>query len=617
MRNRYGIVVVGGGHAGCEAALAGARLGVDTLLVTLSVDKIGFMSCNPAIGGLGKGQLVKEIDALGGEMAKAADAAAIQYRMLNASKGYAARSSRAQTDRTGYNAYMKERVVRQKRLDVLEDEVTDLIVEKGICRGVRTKSGRKITSLTVILTTGTFLNGLIHIGLEHFPGGRIGEKACNELSKSLRRLTFRVASLKTGTTPRLDGKTIDFSSLQVQNGDEYIVPFSFSTKKIRLRQVPCYITRTNPKTHRIIKENLDRSPLYTGIIKSTGVRYCPSIEDKVIRFADRQSHTVFLEPEGLDVDEYYPNGIATSLPVDVQEAFVRSIEGLENARFIKPGYGIEYDFVDPTELYPTLETKKVERLYMAGQINGTTGYEEAASLGLMAGINAARKIEKKRPIILKRSEAYIGVLIDDLVTKGTNEPYRMFTSRVEHRLLIREDNADIRLMEIGKQLGLVSEKSYAAMQRKKRRVASEKRKLEATTVKPSSGKRGKIIKSRISILAPTKLSRILKRPHVSYDDVVKLGSSLKPLNYYEKVLLEIDIKYEGYIKRELANVRKLEKIDAIKIPAGFDYSSVPGISNEIKEKLQRLKPYSLGQAARISGVTPAAVSLLMVRLHSS
>ncbi len=593
MKDRFDIIVVGGGHAGCEAALAGARMGLNTLLVTLRADRIGFMSCNPAIGGLGKGQLVKEIDALGGEMAKATDETAIQFRMLNSSKGYAARSSRVQTDRAKYNQYMRDCLLRRAGLEILEDEATNIISAKGTCKGVVTKSGRKIYSSAVILTTGTFLNGLIHMGLGHFPGGRIGENACNELSKNLRVLNFNVSSLKTGTTPRLDGNTIDFSALKVQRGDRHIIPFSFSRTELKLRQLPCYVTQTNKKTHKIIRDNLDKSPLYTGVIKSRGVRYCPSIEDKVVRFPDRSSHTIFLEPEGLSVNEYYPNGISTSLPVDVQKDFVHSIKGLENVRFIRPGYGIEYDFVDPTELYPTLETKKIKGLYMAGQINGTTGYEEAASLGLMAGINAALKIRGKAPLILKRSQAYIGVLIDDLVTKGTNEPYRMFTSRVEHRLVIREDNADIRLMDIGRKLGLVSKKAHSYMKEKKKNVMSERRKLESA-----------------------KLGQILKRPHVSYEDMLRVDKALKPLTYYEKVQLEIDIKYEGYIKRELINIKKLEKVDLIKIPPGFDYSSVNGLSNEIKEKLEYFKPYSLGQAARISGVTPAAVSLLMVRLHS-
>ena len=616
-RNNYDIIVVGGGHAGCEAALSGARTGLRTLLLTFNIGNIGFMSCNPAIGGLGKGQLVKEIDALGGEMARAADAAAIQFRMLNSSKGYAARSSRVQTDRTAYKNYMKRRVLKQKNLDVLEDEAVDIVVKKDICAGVVTGQGKTIISKAVILTPGTFLNGLIHIGLEHFPGGRIGEKACAGLSGRLKNIGFRVSSLKTGTTPRLDGRTIDFSVLQLQRGDKEIIPFSFSTKKLKLRQYPCYITHTNKKTHDIIRRNLDRSPLYTGIIKSTGVRYCPSIEDKVMRFAGRDSHTIFLEPEGLNTDEYYPNGIATSLPVDVQEDMVHSIKGLEKVKINKPGYGIEYDFVDPTELWPTLETKKIKGLYMAGQINGTTGYEEAASLGLMAGINASLKIKGKKPLVLNRAQAYTGVLIDDLVTKGTNEPYRMFTSRVEHRLLIREDNADVRLMKTGMELGLVSKRVFSYTKDKGNRVEAEKNRLGSTIVRPSKEVNDRLRRLKTAPISnATRLSQILKRPRISYGDILELDGKISPLGYYEKVQLEVDLKYEGYVKRELANIRKMEKIDRMKVPYDFDYSSVTGLSNEIREKLQGSRPYSLGQAARIPGVTPAAISLLMVRLHS-
>ena len=612
---RYDVLVVGGGHAGCEAALSAARMGLKTLLVTLEVEKIGFMSCNPAIGGLGKGQLVKEIDALGGEMARATDHTAIQFRMLNSSKGYAARSSRMQTDRKKYNDYMRRCVLRQKNLEVLEDEVVDLMTGRDRCEGVISAKEGEISSKAVVLTTGTFLNGLIHIGLDHFPGGRIGEGSCKKLSGALKRLDFKVNRLKTGTTPRIDGKTIDFSNLKVQHGDATIVPFSFSTKRLRLKQVPCYITQTNKKTHEIIMDNLDRSPLYTGKIKSKGVRYCPSIEDKIVRFSSKDSHTVFLEPEGLDTSEYYPNGIATSLPIDVQEAVVHSIRGLEKAKITRAGYGIEYDFVDPRQLYPTLESNHIKGLYMAGQINGTTGYEEAAALGFMAGVNAALKIKKEEPIILKRSEAYAGVLIDDLVTKGTDEPYRMFTSRVEHRLLVREDNADTRLMGIGKELGLVTMKSFSSMRQKIKNVISERKKLDSIVVKPLGRVNAVLKKSKATTITdPTKLNKVLKRPNVSYEDVRKIDSSLKPLSYYEKVQLEVDVKYDGYIKRELANVKKLDKIDSIKIPEGLDYSSINGLSNEIREKLEGIRPYSLGQAARVSGVTPTAISLIMVKL---
>lgn len=594
MKNDIEVIVAGGGHAGCEAALAAARMGLKTLLITMHIDKIGFMSCNPAIGGIGKGQLVKEIDALGGEMAKAADHSVIQFRMLNSSKGYAARSSRMQVDRAVYNRYMRNCVLKEARLKVSEDEVVDIIVRNGSAVGVVTKSGKRINSSAVIITTGTFLDGLIHIGMKHFPGGRIGEEACVGLSERLKKLGFRVGRLKTGTTSRLDGRTIDFSLLKVQHGDKEIVPFSFSTKTIKGKQLPCYITNTNKKTHRIIRDNLDRSPLYTGKIKATGVRYCPSIEDKIVRFSDKDSHTIFLEPEGLKTNEYYPNGISTSLPVDVQEDIIHSIKGLEKAKIDIPGYGIEYNFVDPTELYSTLETKNISWLYMAGQINGTTGYEEAASLGLMAGINAALKIQKREPLVLKRSEAYTGVLIDDLTTKGTNEPYRMFTSRVEYRLLIREDNTDTRLMETGKRLGLVDEKAYRAMKEKTRNVAAAEKMLDKA-----------------------KLSGVLKQSHVGYNDVLKMDKTLPRLSYYEKVQVEVDMKYSGYIKRELASVGKFGSLDRIKIPAQFDYSSMNGLSNEIKEKLEKIRPYSLGQASRISGVTPAAISLLMVRLHAN
>ncbi len=597
MEKKYDVIIVGGGHAGCEAALACSRMGAGTLLITFSRDRIGYTSCNPSVGGVGKGQLVKEVDALGGEIAKAADASAIQFRMLNSSKGYAARSSRVQIDRKLYNDYMRACLSGQKGLHILEDEVREVLVDNGSASGVRTGTGLLLRAPNVILTTGTFMNGIIHIGLEHFPGGRLGEAAASGLSQNLVSLGFRVDALKTGTPARIDGKGIDFSVLQEQKGDEQVIPFSFSTTKITLPQKSCFITRTNEKTHRIIREGLDRSPLYTGKIRSTGVRYCPSIEDKIVRFQERDSHIVFIEPEGLDTDEYYPNGISTSLPLDVQERMIHSIRGLEKVRINKPAYGIEYDFVDPTELGPTLETKKVRGLFMAGQINGTTGYEEAAALGLMAGINAARKVRKEGPVVLDRSQAYIGVLIDDLVTKGTKEPYRMFTSRVEYRLLIREDNADARLSRIGYELGLVTSQRLDEISGKVARVKEEERRLNSIRVSPG-----------------VTMARFLKRTGISYEDIMRLEGKRSGLAYYEKVQLEVNIKYTGYIERELSKIRRFKDIEKIRIPEVLDYSGISGLSNEIKEKLIRLKPRSLGQASRISGVTPAAISILMVKI---
>jgi len=590
----FDIIVVGGGHAGCEAALAGARLGCKTLLITLKIDKIGVMSCNPAIGGVGKGQLVKEIDALGGEMGKAIDKTLIQFRMLNSSKGYAARSSRAQADSKKYNHCMRDTILAEQNLKILEDEVIAAWVENNVCRGVETKKHGILKTKTLILAPGTFLNGVTHIGLTHSGGGRMGEEAACKLPESLRALGLRMARLKTGTTPRLDKKTIDFSKLVTQKGDEEIIPFSFWTKNIDIEQKPCFLTNTNQFTHDIIRKNLDRSPLYSGKIKSTGVRYCPSIEDKIVRFPLRASHTIFLEPEGLDVDEYYPNGISTSLPRDVQENMVHSIKGLENARIIKPGYGIEYDIVDPTELKATLETKNIEDLFLAGQINGTTGYEEAASLGLMAGINAAMKVKNKKPLILDRSEAYIGVLIDDLITKGTNEPYRMFTSRVEYRLTVREDNATARLSKAGFSVGLLSREKLNKVEKMQKNIESTIRKLKS---KPA-------------------LYKLLKRPEVSFDDIINSAHPEGKFSYYEKTRVEVDVKYKGYIKREKSFIDKFKKIERMHIPEGFDYLNVSGLSNEIKEKLSKFKPISLGQASRVSGVTPAAITLLMVKLRA-
>ena len=591
MNKRYDVIVVGGGHAGCEASLAAARMGCKTLLFTMSVDTIGLLSCNPAIGGLAKGQLVKEIDALGGWMARATDASAIQFRLLNTKKGPAVRSSRAQADRQAYRSYMKSVIEGEANLEIKEGLIERIIVKNGRVEGLKTSLKELYLAKTVIISTGTFLNGLIHIGLEHSPGGRIGERASEGLAASLKESGIRMGRLKTGTCARLDGKTINFDKLAVQHGDEEPIPFSFQTKRISKEQLPCYITYTNKNTHDIIRSSLDRSPLFTGVIKGTGVRYCPSIEDKIYRFPDRDRHHIFLEPEGLNTTEYYPNGISTSLPIDVQERIVNSIEGLENAKMTRPGYGIEYDYADPTQLYPTLETKLIQGLYLAGQINGTTGYEEAASLGLMAGINAALKVKGESSLVLGRSQAYIGVLIDDLVTKGTNEPYRMFTSRVEYRLVLREDNADLRLTPIGYEIGLIDEERYNRTVSKKSRIEEE-----------------------ISRLKNNREGKILRRPGVTYEDAVSIQTE-NGLVPEEKRVVETEIKYEGFIRRQLGDISRLGKIERIKVPSNIDYWKIHSLSSEIKEKLSKIKPLNLGQAARVSGVTPSAISILMIHIE--
>ena len=611
------VIVVGGGHAGIEASLAAARMGQKTLLVTMRLDTIGAMSCNPAIGGLGKAQLVKELDALGGEMGRATDACGIQFRILNTKKGPAVRSSRAQVDMYMYERHMQDLVKGVPGLELREASVERLLVKGSQIRGVRLSSGEEIEAKAVILTPGTFMNGLIHIGLKHFPGGRMGDGAPTGLSDSLRELGFDVSRLKTGTTPRIDGKTIDFSGLRVQDGDCDPKPFSFRTDRITRLQVPCYITHTNRETHRIIRENLDRSPLYAGIIRSTGVRYCPSIEDKIVRFGDRDSHHIFLEPEGLATDRYYPNGISTSLPEDVQETLVHSIKGLENAKIEKMGYGIEYDFCNPVQLKSTLETDLISGLYFAGQINGTTGYEEAAAQGLMAGINASLKIGQREPLILDRSQAYIGVLIDDLVTKGTDEPYRMFTSRAEYRLVLREDNADLRLSKIGHDMGLLKDAEYDLVRKKGERIQESLMRLKQTKIGATSDVNAKLEGWASSpISEPYSLEQLLKRSEISYERLTELSGPNGKLHRNEISEVEVEVKYRGFIERQTRDIERFKRIEKIKIPKGMDFHSIRGLSNEIKEKLEMSKPVSVGQASRISGVTPAAISILMVYLKN-